>query len=133
MTREAFFEDLTKKAGHVLTVLQEKNTGYNPTASEEFDPLFNYNLSADVAGITPEQSLIARTVEKLIRLRNILSNPENAGEESIEKTCEDLVGHTLLLWYSADEFAKFIAPPAPPPQVVETKGVRSLLGLVSNR
>lgn len=103
MTREQYHENLAKKASVVLKTLREKELGYNPTiGTDEYDPFYNYEKSSEIAGITKEQSLIARTVEKLLRIVNVLENPERAGLESLPNSCADAVGHMLILWESVE-------------------------------
>ena len=83
--------------------LREKGNGYNPTiGTTEYDPFYNYGLSSELVGITQEQSMMARMGEKIIRLRNILTNPDRAGKESIDETCSDIVGIALLVWASTE-------------------------------
>lgn len=120
MTKEQFDESIAKKAASVLRLLREKAQGYNPTiGTAEYDPFYNYSLAAEIAGVTQEQNMIGRMGEKVIRLRNILENPERAGKESIDETCSDIVGIALLVWASAetlnDEVEVQSVPPGLPP------------------
>lgn len=103
MTREQYHENLAKKASVVLKTLREKGTGYNPTEdTDEFDPFYNYSLSAELAGISQEQSMIGRIGEKIIRLTNIIKSPQKAGSEAVSETCKDIVGIALMLWESVE-------------------------------
>jgi len=135
MTKEQFDESLAKKAASVLRLLREKGVGYNPTlGTPEYDPFYNYGLSSELVGITQEQSMMARMGEKIIRLRNILTNPERAGKESIDETCSDIVGIALLVWAStetlSEEIEGSLVPPELPPfseKLTEGNGVLSTL------
>lgn len=120
MTKEQFDESLAKKAASVLRTLREKGIGYNPTlGTEDYDPFYNFALSSEMAGITQEQSMMARIGEKMIRFRNIVQHPERAGKEMIAETCGDMVGLALLVWASAetlhDEVEVQSVPPELPP------------------
>jgi len=126
MTKERYDENLAKKASLVLRTLREKGVGYNPTeGTPEFDPFYNYQLGADLAGITPEQAMISRVGEKLTRLGNILKTPEKAGKESISETCGDIVGISLMLWELCESYDEEIEVtpeselPLVAPEVVE--------------
>lgn len=104
LNNDEFIDALAKKAATVLQTIKEKGTGYNPTeGTQDYDPFYNYTLGAEIAGISPEQSMIARIGEKLVRLQNILKDPTKAGNEPIRETAKDIVGISLMLWQSAEE------------------------------
>lgn len=102
MNREQYHENLAKKASVVLKTLREKNLGYNPTDGDDYDPFYNYGMGAELAGITQEQSMMARIGEKLVRLQNVIQNPHLSGSEAAAETCKDIVGITLMLWESIE-------------------------------
>lgn len=120
MTREQYHENLAKKASVVLKTLREKNLGYNPTDGDDYDPFYNYGMGAELAGITQEQSMLARIGEKLVRLQNVIQNPQLSGSEAASETCKDIVGISLMLWESVDslseelEVTPLITPEEPP-------------------
>jgi len=103
-TKDAYMQELAKKALEVLKILESKGTGYNPTETEgDYDPFYNYTLGAELAGITPEQAMMSRIGEKLIRLSNILKDQSKQGTEAITETAQDIVGISLMLWQLCDE------------------------------
>lgn len=94
MTRDEVKPILLKKSVEVLDLLTKKGADY----ATDDDIFMNYSLSASIAGITTQQSMVARIGEKVIRVGNLINSPDPPKvDESIDDTLRDIEGISLLL------------------------------------
>lgn len=94
MTREEIQPILLRKSAEVINLLTNKGADY----ATDDDVFMNYTLSASIAGITTQQSMVARIGEKVIRVGNLINSIDPPKvNESIEETLRDIEGISLLL------------------------------------
>ena len=61
-------------------------------------PLENYNRSAEVIGVTPEQIMLARVQEKVTRVGNLLRGTnQQVKDEAVEDSLLDIANIALLI------------------------------------
>lgn len=103
MTRDEVKPLLLKKSVEVLDLLTKKGADY----ATDDDIFMNYSLSASIAGITTQQSMVARMGEKVIRVGNLINSPDPPKvNETIEETLRDIEGISLLLRVYLEELKK---------------------------
>lgn len=103
MTRDEVRPILLKKSVEVLDLLTKKGADY----ATDDDIFMNYSLSASIAGITTQQSMVARIGEKVIRVGNLINSPDPPKvNETIEETLRDIEGISLLLRVYLEELKK---------------------------
>lgn len=114
--REQHFEHVQDLYARGLTTMAGKNEDY----AKEDDPYSNFRLAAQVAGITPAQSMLVLIGVKLARIENIL-NSGVVNNESLEDSILDavnylgiLAGYEKLKNSPEDTFAYATEPPLDP-------------------
>ena len=79
-----------------LKTMREKNHDYSGDNAD--DPMKNFNISAQVVGITPEQGILVRMVDKINRLGTAFSGAElKVKDETIEDTLGDLINYSAIV------------------------------------
>lgn len=99
MDRTYFQQALMAKSAEVIRLLTTKNKDYAPAGGINDDPFLNYSLGAMIAGITTQQSMVARMAEKLIRVGNLINTEGEPAvkDEKVVDTLRDIEGISLLL------------------------------------
>lgn len=78
----------------VIKTLSAKGKDY----ATNNDPFKNMRMSDQILGISIEQSIMARMLEKLTRVSNLMQKESSSvTNESISDTVEDLIGYAALL------------------------------------
>ena len=84
---------------NALSVLEKKNHDY----SGEVDVLKNFRVSAQVAGVTTEQGILTRLMDKMSRIGNLLQREASVKDESIHDTIMDAINYLAILDYAITE------------------------------
>jgi len=75
------------------SLLQSKSNDYSETTNR----YSNFEESAKIAGITPEQSILNLIGIKTARLRQLTVNNKDIKHESVDDSIQDLINYALLL------------------------------------
>ena len=95
MNTVQFVSNLKRLQKKGLNLIKSKNNDYSGVHDA---PFRNFDLSADIAGISPEQGLLVRMGDKMTRAGNIISGKEQQiADEKIEDTLLDLSNYALIL------------------------------------
>ena len=95
MNTTQFLDIIKKYSKEALSLIEKKNKDYANCYDSQFR---NFDNSANIAGITPEQGLLVRMGDKLLRAGNIINKQEiSVKEESIKDTLLDLSNYALIL------------------------------------
>lgn len=84
------FDELTKKAKELLLA---KSHDY----SSQLDPFANLR-ACKVLGISPEQGILVRVLDKIARLSTITKVGNTVKDETIEDTCLDVINYMVLFY-----------------------------------
>ncbi len=88
-----FLEETRSILDRCMVILSKKNHDY----SEVTDAFANFKSSAELAGITPAQSLLTLLGMKMARLSQLIGNGKQPMNEKIEDSLIDVINYTLLL------------------------------------
>ena len=92
---DRLFEFIENLFQECLNTMKKKNNDYS--GDNKDDPMKNFNLSAEVVGITPEQGMLIRTMDKLNRLGTAFSGIDlQVSDESEMDTIKDGIGYLAL-------------------------------------
>jgi len=85
-----------------LELMSMKNKDYSRNSDDNFATFRLYRL----AGIRPEQGIVARMIDKIARIGNLINADDIAvKDESIEDTLRDLIAYSAILAaYLKDEY-----------------------------
>jgi hypothetical protein len=93
---EKLFRNTENIFAKCLKTMREKNHDYSGDNAD--DPMRNFNISAQVVGITPEQGILVRMVDKINRLGTAFSGAElKVKDETIEDTLGDLINYSAIV------------------------------------
>lgn len=90
------FNDYVKESlSECQTILNKKSNDYS-----DKDNLFScFEGAGNIAGITPEQSILTLIGIKIFRLKELITNDKNPNFESIDDSIKDLINYSLLLGF----------------------------------
>ena len=116
----AFVQDAERLLNRCVELLRSKANDY----ADGHDAFVNFKTAAQVAGISPEQTLLTLLGMKISRLTQLVGKGKNAKHESSEDTMLDIINYVLLLRGMIQEQrpdaapapSAPIAPPAPAPE-----------------
>ena len=92
---EKLFEFTEKLFTECLETMKKKNHDYSGDNPE--DPMKNFNLSAEVVGISPEQGMLIRIMDKINRLGTAFSGTDlKVKDESVQDTLSDAINYLAL-------------------------------------
>jgi hypothetical protein len=83
-----------------LEILVKKNNDYASSEPENF--FRNFEASAHVAGISVEQGIIVRLMDKVSRISNLLTKDAKVEDEKITDTISDLINYAAILYAYLD-------------------------------
>ena len=75
-----------------LEIVERKNADYATQA----DPFANFR-TANVLGLSVEKGILVRTLDKIMRVNNLLEHEAYVTEESMEDTLTDAINYLALL------------------------------------
>jgi len=89
-------EDLISNVRHTyrkaLEIIERKNADY----ATQSDPFANFR-TANILGLTVEKGILVRTLDKIMRVSNLLEHEAFVTEESMEDTLTDAINYLALL------------------------------------
>ncbi len=89
----AFVQDTQNLFNRCVELLRAKSNDY----AEGGDAFLNFKTAAQIAGISPEQTLLTLLGMKMSRLTQLISKGKTARNESVEDTMLDIVNYIVLL------------------------------------
>lgn len=93
MNRQQFFEFAKKFFEDAMELLQNKNDDY----SQNDDPFSNFELIAEMIGISTSRAVFSRMADKFARLRECLDKGTTVKDETLKDTLMDLINYSVLL------------------------------------
>lgn len=89
----AFVQDAERLLNRCVELLRSKASDY----ADGHDAFINFKTAAQVAGISPEQTLLTLLGMKISRLTQLVGKNKTAKHESSEDTMLDIINYVLLL------------------------------------
>lgn len=89
---KTLLQNVRQTYAKAIGIVERKNRDY----ATEADPFANFR-TATVLGLTVEKGILVRTLDKIMRVNNLLENPAYVTEESIEDTLVDAINYLALL------------------------------------
>ena len=89
----SFVQDTQALFDRCVELMRSKSNDY----AEGGDAFLNFKTAAQIAGISPEQTLLTLLGMKLSRLTQLISKGKKAKNESVEDTLLDLINYVVLL------------------------------------
>jgi hypothetical protein len=81
-----------------LETMKRKNSDY--AGKQSADGLKNFEVSAQVAGITVPEGILVRLMDKMTRIGNLLQQDAQVKDESIQDTLMDAINYSAILLYA---------------------------------
>ena len=79
-----------------LETMKKKNADYAGDSSS----MRNFELAADIAGITMSKGILVRLMDKMTRIGNLMDKPPAVVEESVFDTIQDAINYSAILLYA---------------------------------
>lgn len=94
-------EKILKFLIETIEIMSKKNRDYTGNDEDNFATFRRYKM----VGITPEQGIMARMVDKLSRIANILNgkSPGAVNDEVVRDTLRDMIAYSAILAAYIDE------------------------------
>lgn len=92
LTFAALFPVLEANFNKGLSLIKEKNQDY--ATPQDF---FKNFRGVELIGLTVEQGILTRMMDKVARTANLLNHPPAVADESIEDTALDLMNYAAIL------------------------------------
>jgi len=89
----AFVQDTQSLFNRCVELMRNKSNDY----AEGQDAFLNFKTAAQIAGISPEQTLLTLLGMKLSRLTQLVGKGKTARNESVEDTMLDIINYVVLL------------------------------------
>jgi hypothetical protein len=89
----SFIQDTQQLLDRCIELLRSKANDY----AEGGDAFLNFKTAAQIAGISPEQTLLTLLGMKLSRLTQLVGKGKTARNESVEDTMLDVINYIVLL------------------------------------
>lgn len=103
---EVFIESIEKFYASSVSLIQKKNADYAGTE----DPFKNFRM-AELLGLTVEEGIILRMLDKMSRLANThKTEGVQVSSETVDDTIRDLAGYAAIL-HAYREIQKITVPP----------------------
>lgn len=88
----AYFKTLEDFYARGIDLMRKKNADYAGVT----DPFKNFR-NAQLIGLTVEQAILVRILDKLARINNLLTSPAEVKEETLEDTIMDCANYLNIL------------------------------------
>ncbi len=109
-----FLQDTQTMLDRCMSLLKSKSNDY----AEGSDAFINFKTAAQIAGISPEQTLLTLLGMKISRLTQLIGKGKRAKNESVEDTMLDIINYVVLLRGMMQEQEN---PPTMPPAAVSSE------------
>lgn len=98
MNQEQFLQALIETQRQALDIVKLKNSDY----AKETNPFYNFEF-AKILGLSIEQAILIRVVDKIARVNNLLTKENTVKDESITDTLLDIINYIAILKVYIDE------------------------------
>ena len=102
MEKRLFKDVVSSQDGFGIGLLQSyelaKNHDY--AGRNDADGLRNFNLTANVAGVSTPQGILVRLMDKMTRTGNLLTQVNAVKDEAIEDTLMDAINYCAILLFA---------------------------------
>lgn len=96
MTTKQYNKQLERNFKEALIISTAKNKDY----ADHDNPFKNFNLSAQVVGISIPKGIMVRIMDKMTRISNLLERENVIKDEKIEDTIKDAMNYlNIMLTY----------------------------------
>lgn len=92
MNRQEFIKSIENTYKLGVDIIKIKNADY---ANSE-DPFKNFR-SSEIIGLSVEQAILVRVLDKITRISNLLSKEADVKEESLEDTITDCANYLAIM------------------------------------
>ena len=92
MSREIFIKHIANTYGRCIDILEKKNKDYG----KDDDPWANFKFAA-IAGISVEDAIMVRILDKMARISNLFHKEATVKDERIQDTIEDAINYLAIL------------------------------------
>lgn len=79
-------------AARVVATVRKKNGDYS-TGTDQFQ---NFRAS-ELLGLSVEKAILVRTLDKIVRMSNLLDHEANVSDEPFEDSTDDVIGYMMCL------------------------------------
>lgn len=87
-------KDVEATFAECFEILKRKNHDY--AGKETTDPFKNFRGS-EFVGVAPDRAILVRTMDKMSRISNLLSQDNAVKDESIDDTIKDVINYMGIL------------------------------------
>ncbi len=91
-TSKDLIDNVRRTFAKAIGIVEQKNADY---ATQE-NPWANFQTS-QILDVSVEKAILVRTLDKIVRVNNLLEHPAYVTEESIEDTLLDAINYLALL------------------------------------
>lgn len=92
MNREEFIASIENTYKKGVSIVKMKNADY----ANSSDPFKNFR-SSELIGLSVEQAILVRVLDKITRISNLLSKEADVKEESLEDTIIDCANYLAIM------------------------------------
>ena len=92
MNREDFVGNIETTFSTALAIARQKNSDYGLAS----DPFSNFK-NATLAGVSVDQGILVRTIDKITRLGNLLHKDAAVVDETVDDTIMDAINYLAIL------------------------------------
>ncbi len=118
----AFVQDTQTLFNRCVELMRNKSNDY----ADGGDAFLNFKTAAQIAGISPEQTLLTLLGMKISRLTQLIGKGKTAKNESVEDTMLDIINYVVLLRGMMKE-GEHVATPA----IAPSAAMEQVLGTFS--
>ena len=90
----SLLQSLDKTFKECYTIAEKKNKDYAGVTGK--DPFAKFR-AVELIGLTPEQGILTRIIDKIKRVSNLLTQENFVTEESIDDTINDAINYLAIL------------------------------------
>lgn len=90
--RDTFLQSIRQTYADCISIVEVKNQDYGADA----DPFRNFRM-AEWAGLTVEEGILLRSLDKMARLTNVIKKGTAVKDESVNDTIMDLINYLAIL------------------------------------
>jgi len=89
-------ESTEKLFAEALSTMRKKNADYARDATS----MRNFELSANVAGISMSKGILVRLMDKMTRIGNLMDTDAKVKDESVFDTIQDAINYSAILLHA---------------------------------
>jgi len=94
MQENILLKDMEETFDECLAIATKKNNDY--AGEKTTDPFKNFRGS-EFVGVSPDRAILVRTMDKISRVSNLLSQDAQVKDEAISDTLNDIINYCAIL------------------------------------